>query len=183
MKKVLLTMACLVASIAMVQAVTVTWTFNSGTTPSTIADGTTSMSGATSFGWTIQLVEYSGGYATTSGGGNILGSTTLGPSPSLPFVFGSLGSNVGDTSANMYVRIIDGAGNWCNLGVNGGSAYYTSAAGGSSVQESFTAEAVNGPITQNTSAQGTWIAIPEPGTIILFGLGGLVIAARKKFRK
>ncbi len=42
---------------------------------------------------------------------------------------------------------------------------------------------ISNAITQDQSARGTWITIPEPGTMILFGLGALVIAARKKFRK
>lgn len=182
MKKILLTMACLLTSLAMVQAVTVNWTFDTTVTPSTDINGTSFATDTTlGLGWVVQLVEYSGGYAA-SGAGNILAAGALGPNAFVPFKSATDFTNVGDASISVYLRIIDGVGNWCNLGVNGGGSYLTTAAGDPSVQEGYVAQAVSGSTT-DTSAQGTWIAIPEPGTIILFGLGGLIIAARKKFRK
>jgi hypothetical protein len=182
MKKILLTIVCLVASIAMVQAVTLTWTFNSLTTPSSDPSGTAF--GSVGADWVIQLVEYSGGYAGMTAG-TVLGSGTLAGPPT--FKISNLSTDVGDSAVSVYVRLynatsVGAADSYVNLGVNGGSGFYATAAGSSTVVESFTAEGVSGT-TSDTSARGTWIAIPEPGTMILFGLGSLVIAARRKFRK
>jgi hypothetical protein len=181
MKKILLTIACLLTSLAMVQAVSLSWSFDSTVTPSSDASGT-SLGFAVGMGWVVQLIEYDGGYAA-AGAGNVITSTTVGPNASVPFKTAQLISyNVGDSAISVYARILDGAGHYVNLGVNGGAGFYTTADGGSSVEESYVAEGFSG--TGGTaSSRGTWIAIPEPGTMILFGLGGLVIAARRKFRK
>lgn len=40
-----------------------------------------------------------------------------------------------------------------------------------------------GGVMGEGSAPGQWQQIPEPGTMALFGLGALVIAVRRKFRK
>jgi hypothetical protein len=181
MKKILLTIACLLTSLAMVQAVTLTWNYNSSGTPSTDFSGT-SLGFAVGYGWVVQLIEYDGGYESTGSAGSIVASTTMGPNPGVPFKTYNGLSDVGDSAISVYARILDGAGNWVNLGVNGGAGSYTTAAGASTVSETFTAEGFSGT-TSDTSARGTWIAIPEPGTMILFGLGSLVIAARRKFRK
>jgi len=181
MKKFLLTIACLLTSLAMVQAVSLTWSFDTNVTPSSDASGT-SLGFAVGMGWVVELVEYSGGYAA-AGAGNVLASTTMGPSDLAPFKSADFSVlNVGDSAISVYGRIFDGANHYVNLGVNGGAGFYTTAAGDSSVQEVTQAEGFSGT-TIDPSARGTWIAIPEPGTMILFGLGALVIAARKKFRK
>jgi len=185
MKKILLTIACLLTSLAMVQAVSLTWNYSSVITPSSDINGTSfATSPALGFGWVVQLVEYSGGYAA-SGAGNVLATDSLGPNPGVPFkTVNIIGVDVGDSAISVYGRIIDGAGNYVNLGVNGGAGFYTTAAAGVSVQEITTAEGFSGSTGPgDTQARATWIAIPEPGTMILFGLGALVIAARRKFRK
>ena len=184
MKKILLTIACLLTSLAMVQAVTLNWGFDSSATPSSDFGGT-SLGYAVGNGWVVELVEYSGGYSDVTLGnmGNVLATTVTGPSPLASTKKASLSQNVGDSPISVYGRIFDGAGHYVNLGVNGGGGFYTTAAGVSTVIEKITAEGFNGQTPTDPTANGTWIAIPEPGTIILFGLGALVIAARKKFRK
>jgi hypothetical protein len=187
MKKILLTIACLLTSLAMVQAVTLAWGYDSTVTPSQDTSGA-AIGYAVGSQWVVQLVEYDGGYAA-SGAGNVLASTTMGPSPLAAFKSASFSENVGDSSISVYGRIynattIGAATHYVNLGVNGGAGFYTTAAGGSTVIESMTSEGFSGISTpRDIQDRGTWVAIPEPGTIILFGLGGLIIAARKKFRK
>jgi hypothetical protein len=184
MKKILLTIACLLTSLAMVQAVSVKWTFNSSTTASsdpTGADFSTLGAGAT---WVIQLVEYSSDYASGLGGTDLATGALTGPPT---FRLGTGITDVGDLSRDVYVRLynattIGAATYYVNLGVSGSTDYLVTTAAGASVQDAYTAEGVSG-ITGDSSARGTWIAIPEPGTMILFGLGSLVIAARRKFRK
>jgi len=184
MKKILLTIACLLTSLAMVQAVSLAWVFQSDITPSSDWDGT-SLGYAVGMGWVVELVEYDGGYSNVRMGqmGNVLASGVTGPSPLAPNKSVNIIQNVGDSAISVYARIFDGAGHYVNLGVNGGAGFHTTAAGDPSVQEIITAEGFNGQTPTDPTANGTWIAIPEPGTIILFGLGALVIAARRKFRK
>jgi hypothetical protein len=186
MKKILLTMACLLTSLAMVQAIQLTWSYSSADDPSQDPSGT-ALGYPTGYGWVIQLVEYDGGYADgKTGAGTVLASGVLSGAP-LAGRTVSFGQAVDlANGANVYARIYNGASfgaatHYVNMGVSGGAVYHTMAATGV-VPEDAAFEGFSGT-TLDPQANGSWIAIPEPGTIILFGLGGLIIAARKKFRK
>jgi hypothetical protein len=189
MKKILLTIACLLTSLAMVQAVHLNWAWDSNVTPSSDINGTSFASDTfLGFGWVIQLVEYDSGYSNLQIGdsGNVMAAGSLGPNTGVPFKsYSSPGTDV-DNSGTVYVRIynatsVGDATHYVNLGVNGGAGYHTMAATGADPEDA-TFEGMS-DTTTDPQARGSWIAIPEPGTIILFGLGALVIAARKKFRK
>lgn len=168
-----------------VQAVTLSTSFNTQTTPSYDPDGT-SLGSSVGFGWVVQLMEYYGGYASFDGG-SVLASTTLGPNSSIPFKTFNISTDVGDSAINVYVRIfndttVDAADYYVNLGINGGADFYTTAAGSASVPDSFSCEGFSGTTT-DTSARETWIeVVPEPATAGLLGISafGLWLFRRAK---
>ena len=183
MKKILLTIACLMTSLAMVQALQLNWQWGSGgPDPASTAPGGVNIAG-NGAGWVIQLVEYSGGYAATAAAGNVLASGTLTGPPVLKAYAGAY--EIGN-GTDVYLRLFNSAsttiGYYINLGVEGGSDYHSVASVGA-VPEYFTGDLGVSGAEGTAGDRGTWIAIPEPGTMILFGLGALVIAARRKFRK
>ncbi len=186
MKKVLLTIACLLTSLAMVQAVQLNWFWKADSGAPSFGPGAQGSVASIGANWIIQLVEYDGGYASGIGGaGNVLDSGVLNGPPTLKQYTGD--KDVAN-SGTVYIRLynatsVGAATHYVNLGVNGGAGFHTMAASGAD-PEFFTGDlGIDNSTTTDTSARGTWVVIPEPGTIILFGLGALVIAARKKFRK
>jgi hypothetical protein len=182
MKRILI-LVTILATITSVQAVSFTWAFETGTADGYTPDGEDIVNNPTVVGWISELVEYDGGYAGPSGG-NILGSSFLlfNESWNVEVTYGTVDLSEG---TKVYMRIYNAlttdksaATYYVNMGPNSGGEYSTVPSATSTVYfEGFSGN------DGTASSHGTWIAIPEPCTFILFGLGGLVIAARRKFKK
>lgn len=119
-------------------------------------------------GYTIQLLNYADD--------SVIATTTL----------SDLG--VGAYLAGSYPEVNAGGFNVYSRAWNSDMSYYVDLGDHDTGLDykAIPADSITPPVVAYNVAgavETDWIAIPEPGTIILFGLGTLVIAARRKFRK
>lgn len=137
----------------------ITSSYSSLTTPSSDPSGT-ALGFAVGMGWVVEQVEYDGGYAAYNSG-NVLYTAALGPNAFVPFKTVTFTSPTAPPS--FYLRIYNSADkltatHYVNLGIDGGSDYYTP----SSVTSDSDTVQFEGfsRTTTDTSAHGTWIATP-----------------------
>ena len=186
MKKVVL-IGALIISTAMVHAASITWV-NSGASSGLFAlDGVTSITSANAgtIGLAIQLIDVTQGNAviqSLSGSSSI--NNMVSGQLSGAFVSYTYGAPV-THSDQMYVLVTAtfGATSYQMNIYNNNTAlnYWTVGASDNTGTDTFTWLAHNYGGTG--SGTGNWVAVPEPCSMALFGLGAAAIGLRRRFQK
>lgn len=134
-------------------------------------------------GWRFDLYKDLTGDGPTGDDTSIWNS--LSPTPgsaswSLPGQWSAAKLSLTTVSDYVYVRVFDAAGNWVNLNANAASTGNTVQNGSWQVADAGDGTALLYFDSSNINGAVDWVAVPEPGTLALMGLGAVVLALRKR---